>query len=111
MAQDSVYCWIEGRGLPAHKIGQLWKFKLSQVDAWVRAYKVTRDDAEFVLDDLNGVRDTGEKASGEYRTRRVILDIYDAMAEAVRGKAYKTRLDPPPADPRVARPDPRGGKR
>lgn len=37
VAQDSIYRWIEGRGLPAHKIGRLWKFKLSEVDVWVRA--------------------------------------------------------------------------
>ena len=41
----------------------------------------------------------------EYRTKRVILEIYDAMAEATRtGAPYATRLDPPPADPRVAHP-------
>ena len=28
--------WIERRGLPARKIGRLWKFKLSEVDKWVR---------------------------------------------------------------------------
>lgn len=32
----TVYRWIEGRRLPAHKIGRLWKLKLSEVDAWVR---------------------------------------------------------------------------
>ncbi|MCG8555101.1 MAG: helix-turn-helix domain-containing protein [Proteobacteria bacterium] len=37
VAKDSVYRWIESRGLPAHKIGRLWKFKLSEVDEWVRA--------------------------------------------------------------------------
>ncbi|MCL2830254.1 MAG: helix-turn-helix domain-containing protein [Betaproteobacteria bacterium] len=37
VAQDSIYRWIESKGLPAHKIGRLWKFKLSEVDAWVRA--------------------------------------------------------------------------
>lgn len=36
VAKDSVYRWIEHRGLPAHKIGRLWKFKLSEVDDWVR---------------------------------------------------------------------------
>lgn len=36
VARDTVYRWIEHRGLPAHKIGRLWKFKLSEVDAWVR---------------------------------------------------------------------------
>ena len=37
VARDSVYRWIDHRGLPAHKIGRLWKFKLSEVDDWVRA--------------------------------------------------------------------------
>jgi excisionase family DNA binding protein len=36
VAKDSVYRWIEARKLPAHKIGRLWKFKLSEVDEWVR---------------------------------------------------------------------------
>jgi excisionase family DNA binding protein len=37
VSNDSIYRWIDGRALPAHKIGRLWKFKLSEVDAWVRA--------------------------------------------------------------------------
>jgi excisionase family DNA binding protein len=37
VAKDSIYRWIEARALPAHKIGRLWKFKLSEVDEWVRA--------------------------------------------------------------------------
>lgn len=36
VAKDSIYRWIETRNLPAHKIGRLWKFKLSEVDDWVR---------------------------------------------------------------------------
>ena len=37
VAKDSVYRWIETKGLPAHRVGKLWKFKLSEVDDWVRA--------------------------------------------------------------------------
>jgi excisionase family DNA binding protein len=37
VARDSIYRWIESRALPAHRIGRLWKFKLSEVDGWVRA--------------------------------------------------------------------------
>ncbi len=37
VAKDSVYRWIEERRLPAHRIGRLWKFKRSEVDAWVRS--------------------------------------------------------------------------
>ena len=37
VTKDSVYRWIERKGLPARKVGKLWKFKLSEVDEWVRA--------------------------------------------------------------------------
>jgi excisionase family DNA binding protein len=36
VAKDSIYRWIERRGLPAQRVGRLWKFKLSEVDEWVR---------------------------------------------------------------------------
>ena len=46
-----------------------------------------------------------EQKYGDYRTKRVILACYDAMAEAMKtGRPYQTILDPPPADPRVANP-------
>ena len=32
VAKDSVYRWIETKGLPAHRVGRLWKFKLSEID-------------------------------------------------------------------------------
>ena len=44
VAKDSVYRWIETQGLPAHKIGRLWKFKLSEVDEWVLAGGADADD-------------------------------------------------------------------
>lgn len=37
IARDTVYRWRENKGLPAHRIGRLWKFKLSEIDDWVRA--------------------------------------------------------------------------
>ena len=44
-------------------------------------------------------------AHGEYRTKRVILEIYDAMQHTIEtGQPYQTLVDPPPADPRVAHP-------
>jgi excisionase family DNA binding protein len=43
--KDSVYRWIESRGLPARKIGKLWKLKLSEVDAWVNAAGASEDEA------------------------------------------------------------------
>lgn len=37
VGRDTIYRWIERKALPAHRIGRLWKFKLSEVDTWVRA--------------------------------------------------------------------------
>jgi hypothetical protein len=37
---------IEHRGRPAHKISPLWKFKLTEVDAWVRAGGVDQEDGD-----------------------------------------------------------------
>ena len=36
VAKDSVYRWIEEQGLPAHRVGSLLRFKLSEIDDWVR---------------------------------------------------------------------------
>ncbi|NLU06293.1 MAG: excisionase family DNA-binding protein, partial [Firmicutes bacterium] len=27
--------WIAKKQMPAHKVGKLWKFKISEVDEWV----------------------------------------------------------------------------
>ncbi|MCK6548000.1 N-6 DNA methylase [Myxococcota bacterium] len=73
--------------------------------AFFHLYGLSRDDTDYVMETFPIVRRNDEKAYGEYRTKRLILEIYDAMAEAIRtGKPYETRLDPPPADPRVAHP-------
>jgi len=44
VTKDSVYRWIEKRGLPAHKLGKLWKFKKDEVDEWVRSGQGSEDD-------------------------------------------------------------------
>ncbi len=36
VSRETVMQWIQNRGLPAHKVGRLWKFKISEVDKWVR---------------------------------------------------------------------------
>lgn len=37
VSSDTVYRWIDKRGMPAHRVGRLWKFKKEQVDVWVEA--------------------------------------------------------------------------
>ena len=39
--RDTVYKWISEKGMPAHKIGRLWKFKKDEVDTWVRDGKAS----------------------------------------------------------------------
>ena len=39
--RDTVYKWISEKDLPAHRIGRLWKFKVSEVDGWVRSGKAS----------------------------------------------------------------------
>ena len=37
VSRDTVLIWIAKRNMPAAKVGRLWKFKISEVDAWVKA--------------------------------------------------------------------------
>lgn len=71
--------------------------------AMFHLYGVEREDVDHIMDTFPIVRRKDEEAHGEYRTKRVVLEIYDEMAAAAeRGESYETRLDPPPADPRMA---------
>ncbi len=40
VTKETVRNWIKkDNGVPAHKIGKLWKFKRSELDDWVRSGK------------------------------------------------------------------------
>ena len=40
VSQDTIRNWIKKEcGIPAHKIGKQWKFKLSELDEWVKSGK------------------------------------------------------------------------
>ncbi len=34
--RDTVYKWISGKQMPAHRMGRLWKFRKEEVDNWVK---------------------------------------------------------------------------
>ena len=36
VAKDSVYRWVNTKGFPAHRVGPLLRFRLSEVDEWVK---------------------------------------------------------------------------
>ena len=37
VAKDSIYRWVDSKDFPAHRVGRLLRFRLSEVDEWVRA--------------------------------------------------------------------------
>lgn len=38
--KDTIRNWIKkDTGIPAHRIGKLWKFKKSELDAWIKSGK------------------------------------------------------------------------
>lgn len=39
VTKETVRNWIKKTDIPAHKIGKLWKFKRSELDAWVKSGK------------------------------------------------------------------------
>lgn len=40
--RDTIYKWLVRKKMPAHKIGSLWKFLASEVDARVKAGKAAQ---------------------------------------------------------------------
>jgi len=66
-------------------------------------YGIERDDVDYIMETFRIWKQKEEKQYGEYRTKRVILEIYDEMRRAMEtGEAYRTRLEPGPADAAVA---------
>ena len=61
--------------------------------AYFHLYGIERDDLDYIMETFPIVKRKDEKKYNEYRTKRVILEIYDAMAEAVEtGTSYQTIL-------------------
>ena len=60
-------------------------------------YGLSRDDVDYVMSEFRIVRRKDETAFGEFRTKRLVLAAYDAMAEAAAtGVPFVSPLDPPP---------------
>jgi hypothetical protein len=90
--------------------GRRFQLRCELDAAFFHLYGLNRNDTAYIMDTFPVVRKNEEKAHGEYRTKRVILEIYDAIDEAIcTGKPYQTRLDPPPADSRCCHPPKKAG--
>lgn len=76
----------------------------AELDAlMLHLYGLSRSDAEWIIDSFEVLRKYEERACeagghGEFRTRRLVLERYDAMSEARLSGEYRTPLEPAPAD-------------
>lgn len=81
---DSPYEW------DAQRRGEL----RCQLDAaFFHLYGIDRDDVDYIMDTFPIVKRKDEAKYGEYRTKRLILEVYDAMRVAENsGNSYKSPL-------------------
>jgi len=64
--------------------------------AFFHLYGISRDDADHIFDTFDVLQRSDERAHGEYRTKRVVLEVYDALAQAAAtGRPYVSPLGPP----------------
>lgn len=73
--------------------------------AMLHVYGLTREEAEHVLDSFPVVRKYEERDLGEFRTKRLVLERFDAMARAATtGVPWRSDIGPAPGGgPRHAR--------
>ncbi|MBL7492508.1 N-6 DNA methylase [Frankia sp. AgB1.9] len=62
--------------------------------AYLHLYGLSRAEAEHVLDSFFVLRKNEERIFDEFRTRRLVLAVYDAMAAG----SFVSPLEPPPGD-------------
>jgi len=46
VSKESIYRWLKLGRIPSHRIGKLWKFRPSEVDAWVISGGSSEDNNE-----------------------------------------------------------------
>ena len=84
----------------ARRSGGSWRDETTdQVAELKRHFASPRDAVAYIMDTFPIVRRNDEEHHGDYRTKRVILEIYDTMQVSLTtGEPYQTQLDPGPAD-------------
>lgn len=81
------YVWDPGR-----------RFQLRcEIDAaFFHLYGIGRNDVSYILDTFPVVAQTEQREYGEHRTKRVVLETYDALSAASSsGQCYESPLGPP----------------
>ncbi|AKK02999.1 helix-turn-helix transcriptional regulator [Corynebacterium epidermidicanis] len=49
VTRETITQWINTKKMPAYKVGRSWKFKLSEVDDWVRSNGAADDQNEVEI--------------------------------------------------------------
>jgi excisionase family DNA binding protein len=65
VAKESVYRWVESKGFPARRVGRLLRFKLSEVDEWVK--NGGGDDSRLASP---GLSSTSKAKTNRFRVKR-----------------------------------------
>lgn len=94
--------------LPAEKFGN-WRSSESEPAEDLARLKASfptpRDAIAYIMDTFPIVRRRDEEKFGDYRTKLMILRIYDNMQKSIAtGETYQTILEPPPAHPSLCHP-------
>ena len=90
--------------LPAEKSGEWRPAEGETAENLARlkqSFPTPRDAVAYIMDTFPSIRSEDEKKyNGDYRTKRAILKMSNAMQESSRtGRPYGSPLNPPPADP------------
>lgn len=109
-SNSSVGDWISGRAArlvrtatDMREVGQgpiAWGAEQrpclrAEIDAAMfHLYGIERDDVDYIMETFPIVKRKDISAHGEYRTKRMILEIYDEMSEAIaNGTTYVSPFD------------------
>ncbi len=104
------FVWDEERRfkIRAELDAALFHLYLGDEEEWKQAgtkelleyFPTPRHAVDYIMEIFPIVKRKEEAKHGSYRTKELILEIYDEMAEAIQtGQPYQTILDPPPGPP------------
>ena len=52
--KDTLQRWINNQTIPCHRVGRLWKFRISEVDRWIETGQSANADLIKMEENSNG---------------------------------------------------------
>jgi excisionase family DNA binding protein len=46
VSRETILQWVEKKGMPVHTVGRQWKFKISEIDGWIRSGEASDENIE-----------------------------------------------------------------